>query len=96
VTLGTHDVPVALARGGPLDGRVPGDAASEEFEVVMADDSHHLYVVTDEWGESASGVRARVYVWRAAGRPPARQWSATPVLTGPAVPERGAYTAGGP
>jgi hypothetical protein len=53
-----------MARGGPLDGSVLGDAAPQEFEVVMADGSHHVYVVTDEWGESAPGIRARVYSWR--------------------------------
>ena len=28
-----------------------------------ADGSQHLYVVTEEWGESASGARPRVYTW---------------------------------
>lgn len=72
MTFGRADVPRAVARGGPLDGSVLGDSAAEEFEVVMADGSHHLYVVTDEWSKSASGVHARVYDWRGRrGGPPA-------------------------
>ncbi|MGY1839630.1 MULTISPECIES: hypothetical protein [unclassified Modestobacter] len=64
MTIDPAPVPRAVARGGPLDGSALGDVAPAEFEVVMADGSHHLYGATDEWAESAPGVHARVYDWR--------------------------------
>lgn len=60
------DLPRAVARGGPLDGSMLGEATVEKFEVVMADGSRHLYARTDEWSLSAPGVHARLYDW--AGR----------------------------
>ncbi|MGY2066432.1 hypothetical protein [Blastococcus sp. SYSU DS0619] len=68
---GSDDVPRAVARGGPLDGSVLGDAAAGVFEIVMADGSQHRYVATDEWGGSASGARTRAYAWQGRrGTPP--------------------------
>ncbi|WNV74296.1 hypothetical protein [Geodermatophilus sp. DSM 44513] len=57
------DLPGAVARGGPLDGSMLGEATVEEFEVLMADGSRHLYTRTQEWSLAAPGVRLRLYAW---------------------------------
>ena len=66
------DLPRAVARGGPLDGSMLGEATVEEFEVVMADGSRHVYAKSHEWSSAAPGVRARLYdwSWRQGSRPP--------------------------
>ncbi|EFC86423.1 hypothetical protein [Parafrankia sp. EUN1f] len=67
---------VAVAEGGPLDGRRLGDAQAAEFEVVMADRSRHLYRATTSLARAApAGELHRIFRWEGRvdrGGPPAQ------------------------
>ncbi len=57
----TENVARAVARGGPMDGKVLGAADGASFEVVMADRTRWEYVATDEDAILTDGGRATVY-----------------------------------
>ncbi len=43
-----QDIGRAVARGGPMDGKVLGPAAADSYEVVMADRTRWVYVLTND------------------------------------------------
>lgn len=60
--MSTDDSTQAVARGGPVDGTVLGQADTDEYEVRMADRFCWVYVATTEQELLPDGSSATVYV----------------------------------